>query len=78
MWLAAGYHLQVLKICSAQETTDQNLTLWLFDQLYVNQIYLTTFKISVPLRDAFFYYSYKNTFRMDKLIKWKRLKLRYI
>ena len=37
------------KYWSAQQTIDQKLTLLLYDQLCVNQIYLTTFKVSVVL-----------------------------
>ena len=52
MCLSIDYQLQVLKIGPAQQTIDQKLTLWLFDQLCVNQIYLTTFKVSVALLDG--------------------------
>ena len=52
MWLSVGYHLQISKIGPAQQTFDQKLTLWRFDQLCVEQIYLTTFKVSVVLLDG--------------------------
>ena len=51
MWLSVGYHLQISKSGPAQQTVDQKLTLWLFDQLCVNQIYLITFKVSVAILD---------------------------
>ena len=52
MCLSVGCHLQISKIGPAQQTTDQKLTLWLFGQLCINQIYLTTFKVSVSLLDG--------------------------
>ena len=52
IWLSVGCHLHISKISPAQQTIDQKLTLWLFDQLCVNQIYLTTFKVSVALLDG--------------------------
>ena len=45
-------HLQISKIGPAQQTFDQKLTLWRFDQVCVEQIYLTTFKVSVVLLDG--------------------------
>ena len=44
MCLSVGYYLQILKIGIAQQTIDQKLTLIHFDQLCVNQIYLTTLR----------------------------------
>ena len=38
VWLSVCYHLQISNIGPAQQTIDQKLTSWLFDQLYVNQI----------------------------------------
>ena len=55
MWLSVGYHYQISNIGPAQRTNDQKLTLCLFDQVCVNQIYLTTFKVSVALLDSFTY-----------------------
>ena len=51
MWLSVGYHLQISKIGPAQQTIDQKLTLLLFDQLCVNQIHQTTFKVPNALLD---------------------------
>ena len=55
MWLSVGYHLQIWKNSPAQQKIDQKLTLWLFDQIRVNQIYLITFKVPVALLDSSIY-----------------------
>ena len=60
MCLSVGYHLQISKIGPGQQTIDQKRTLWLFDQLCLNQIYLTTFKVSVGILDCF---TYKKTLK---------------
>ena len=52
MCLSVIYHLQISKIGPAQQTTAQKLTLWLFDELCVNQIYLTTFQVLVAILDG--------------------------
>ena len=40
MWLSVGYHLEISNIGSAQQAIYQELTLWLFDELCMKQIYL--------------------------------------
>ena len=45
-------HLQISNSGPVQQTIEQKQTLWLFDQLCVNQTPLTTFKVSVALLDG--------------------------
>ena len=66
MWLSVGYHLQISNIGPAQQTIDQKLTLRLFDQLCVNQIYFTTFEISVAPFDGS---TYRKTFQCISVSK---------
>ena len=52
MWLSVGYTFKFQMLVQLNRQLSKNLTLWLFDQLCVNQIPLTTFKVSVALLDG--------------------------